>query len=252
MRKPRKEKQSVFVGDKVTTTRCGTATLIEYTNSKNCVAGFDDGVVVKTSARQFRIGEVSNPYHPTTCGVGYLGETKLITDWATRRRAILLWCGMLARCYRDQESRNRHYVDCTVDECWHNFSNFLSWYVDNQQWHIEDWQLDKDVLFKGNTIYGPNTCCFLPKDINTFTILRERGRGAMPLGVTRHQGKYVAQISTLGKQRWLGSFATVEEAFSTYKIEKEAEARRLAEKYVDKIREDAYNTLIKYEVNFTD
>jgi hypothetical protein len=74
------------------------------------------------------------------------------------------WKNMLARCYSPAFQRNQPlYKGCSVDERWHRFSHFKSWMLE-QDW--EDKQLDKDMRFEGNQVYGPDTCQFLSRRDN--------------------------------------------------------------------------------------
>ena len=43
--------------------------------------------------------------------------------------------------------------------------------------------LDKDILFKGNKVYSPETVALVPHAINTLFINRKDGRGDFPIGV---------------------------------------------------------------------
>lgn len=43
------------------------------------------------------------------------------------------------------------------------FSNFAEWF---DKHHVEGWELDKDILVSGNRTYSPETCCFVPHEIN--------------------------------------------------------------------------------------
>ena len=47
------------------------------------------------------------------------------------------------------------------------------------------WELDKDILVKGNKIYSPDTCCFVPKEVNTVFTKRQSKRGDYPIGVIK-------------------------------------------------------------------
>lgn len=46
---------------------------------------------------------------------------------------------------------------------WKYLSNFKKWYDEH---YVEGWHLDKDILMQGNKFYSPETCCFVPFEIN--------------------------------------------------------------------------------------
>ena len=109
------------------------------------------------------------PYEPRTYGIGYLGEGK----YKTRENGKLTkcydtWHSMLERCYYPKyQEKYPTYKDCEVCESWHNFQAFAEWYNDNYyEIHGEVMCLDKDILIKGNKIYSPETCVFVPEKIN--------------------------------------------------------------------------------------
>lgn len=54
------------------------------------------------------------------------------------------------------------------------------------------------------------------------------------------------------KQKHLGYFTTVYEAFNAYKIEKQLEIRRLANKYEEILTETSYKVLYTYKVEIND
>ena len=82
----------------------------------------------------------------------------------------------------------------------------------------------------------------------------ENIRGELPIGVRFHKGlnRYTAQISCFGKQVYLGSYSNTTDAFTAYKVAKEAYIRELADKYCDSIAENVYDALINYKVEMTD
>lgn len=73
------------------------------------------------------------------------------------------WVRMIRRCY-DKQSCCSSYSKCKVCDDWLIFTNFASWYKEH---YVEGWQLDKDILAKGEKIYSPETCCFVPLEINS-------------------------------------------------------------------------------------
>ena len=119
--------------------------------------------------------------------------------------------------------------------------------------------LDKDILYKGNKIYGPDTCIFVPQRINTIFGTNMRRRGNLPIGVTfcKRNKKYTSHCWTLnadGKRNniALGYFDSPEKAFNAYKQFKESYIQKVAENYKPFIPETLYNALINYKININD
>lgn len=172
-----------------------------------------------------------------------------------RRRSLVYkhWRAMLMRCYSERHHKSYpQYKDCTACDEWHYLSNFKKWFDEN---YIEGYQLDKDILIKGNKIYSPETCCFVPEEINKLLLKSDKTRGLYPIGVYRKGSKFAARLSA-GRNHhiYLGSFYTPEEAFLAYKKAKEQHIKVLAEKYFKegKITERVYNALLNYRVEITD
>ena len=118
---------------------------------------------------------------------------------------------------------------------------------------MEGWCLDKDILVKGNKVYSPETCCFVPNEINILFTKGNSCRGALPIGVRkRKNGKYLTQITKNSKNIHIGIFNTPEEAFQAYKVAKEDYIKKMADKWRDKISNRAYQALYNYQVEITD
>ena len=114
-------------------------------------------------------------------------------------------------------------------------------------------ELDKDTLVKGNKIYSPETCIFVPQRINYLFLNSGGSRGLLPLGVYTVGKKYASRTSKNGKRSvYLGSFDTPEEAFLAYKTAKEAYIKEVADEYKDKIPKKLYDALYAYTVEITD
>ena len=168
------------------------------------------------------------------------------------------WVEMLKRCYsKDYLSKHNTYIGCHVCNEWLRFSNFKEWFDDN---YIEGYSLDKDVLSsKGKKVYSPETCCFVPNEINSLLCKSDSKRGKMPIGVYERKMvngyKYVAYVSNNTKKHFhLGTFDTPEEAFQAYKSAKESHIKEMATQYYNdgKITKKVYDALMKYEVEITD
>ena len=92
-----------------------------------------------------------------------------------------IWHSMIRRCYSPKYHQNRPtYINCTLHDEWVYLSKFKKWFDEN---YIEEYQLDKDLLFPGNKVYGPNTCLFLSRNINSLFIFCNGRRGEYPLGI---------------------------------------------------------------------
>lgn len=170
-------------------------------------------------------------------------------------REYMLWKGMIRRCYASNRSVfSDNYLECTVSDDFKLFSKFSSWYNNQEGSSIDGWCVDKDLLVKGNKIYSPETCVFLPREINTAITTSNNKRGDMPIGVffNKKLGKYSATVSSMGKSNYLGLFNTPEQAFFAYKSKKEELMAGLAKKYIDQLSERAYNALIGFNVDIND
>lgn len=167
-------------------------------------------------------------------------------EWFCSRK----WLSMLTRCYG---KGNKSYNDSYVHDDWLNFQNFAKWCEENYNPEtMSEWQLDKDILVKGNKIYSPDTCCFVPQEINNLLIKATSTRGDLPIGVYRHRSSFRPAISRENKQRNLGSFKSVDEAFQVYKKAKENHIKEVADKWKGKINDKVYQAMYNYKVEITD
>lgn len=157
------------------------------------------------------------------------------------------WIAMLSRCYGTESKRHPTYIGCSVCDEWLTFSNFKRWFDDN---YVEGYQLDKDLLLQGNKVYSPNTCCFIPKKINTMILSPTYYNNGLPTGVSKQGNGYQTQLLKNGKIVYLGYFNSIGEAFSVYKSAREAYLCEVAEKYFTegKITERVYLALKKFKI----
>jgi len=164
---------------------------------------------------------------------------------------------MLQRCY-DPYEINRHptYIDVFVCEEWHNFQNYAQWREENYyEVFNEIMCLDKDILFKENKIYSPQTCIFVPKRINSLFTNRKNDRGDLPIGCIKQNDKIRVRCNTMeNKNKHLGYFPInqVIEAFTCYKNFKENYIKQVADEYKDLIPTELYDAMYRYEVEIND
>lgn len=164
------------------------------------------------------------------------------------------WRGLLERTIGTRYKSKYHtYQDCTVCEEWLVYSNFKRWFYESSNGYLDGYHLDKDLIVKGNKHYSPDTCCFLPPEINTAIVKRSKGKSGI-VGVLKNGNKYEANISKRNKRFYLGIYDTPLDAFNTYKIAKESYLKELAEEYFQegKITLKVYNALMQYDVEITD
>ena len=233
--------------------------IIDYINVSNLSVQFENGYTVKTTYQHFKEGDVTSVYDKTVYGVGYLGEgeykgsiDKKYTPQYNR------WKNMLIRCYtKKYKDINMTYKDCTVCDEWSNFQNFAKWYDENYyEVDQEVMGLDKDILIKGNKVYSPDTCIFVPNSINILFTKTDKKRGEFPIGVHYYKklNKYHAQCHQVFKktQKHLGYYENPIDAFNAYKSYKEKTIKIIADQYKSKIPEKLYKALYSYEVDIND
>lgn len=236
-----------------------TFQVIEYFNATNVtIRDLDNNCIIKNvEIGALKNGRIRSPYDKVVYGIGYYGEGNYkakINGKFTKH--YITWSAMMQRCYSKSKERQT-YEDCTVCEEWHNFQNFAKWYDENY-YEIEGEKmcLDKDILFKGNKIYSPNTCIFVSNRINCLFVKCNKSRGVCPIGVSylKKLNKYSADCNTTNdmKRIHIGVYNTQEEAFNRYKQFKEKTIKEVAEQYKDRIPQKLYNAMYKYEVNITD
>ena len=241
-------------------TSYGTLTITEYINPHKVNVRFVD-TGYETSSRLDHIldGTVRDRLLPSIFGVGIVGDEKLYVDGkATREYTV--WKSMLGRCYYDKYKQNcPSYENCFVIDSFKQLHYFTEWCnnqigfnsVDNKGSYFN---LDKDILLKGNKLYSEDTCCFVPAEINTLFTKSNIIRGEYPVGVYfyKQSGKFAAQAWKDGKQRNLGYYDTPEDAFFAYKEAKEVRIKEVANKWKDKIDPEVYDALMNYQVETTD
>ncbi len=210
-----------------------------------------------TTYDNFKKGNIKCVYEKRVFNIGYLGEGRYKASINKKHtKCYKTWLKMLYRSYSPKYiQQHPTYTECEVHSSWHNFQVFAEWYYDNfYQIEKEQMELDKDILCKGNKIYSPNTCVFVPHGINTLFTKSDNKRGDCPIGVTYNKPSkiYETYCGMNGKRKYLGCYKTPEEAFYVYKNFKEQYIKEVAEEYKDKIPTKLYDAMIKYEVEIND
>ena len=141
---------------------------------------------------------------------------------------------------RSGNVRNASYKDVTCE--FRDYQEFAEWCQSQQNYLSKEangnyWGLDKDIIVPFNRVYSPDTCCFVPNEINALLTSRTRDRGTLPLGVTADYGRgncpvvYRAYCCIDMKRKSLGRRKTPEEAHALWQEAKVKEIRKKVEKY---------------------
>ncbi|WPJ20645.1 hypothetical protein vBPFY1MI_162 [Pseudomonas phage vB_PF_Y1-MI] len=135
------------------------------------------------------------------------------------------WKNMKTRCDDRYRERFPTYEGVSMCREWEDFDTFAIWMA-AQPWKDRD--LDKDILVRGNTVYGPETCRFVPHYVNAVLVGSSKNPNqALPIGVVEIKGQwrrtkpYKAQAQGVGSKIYLGTYSTpmgAHRAWQEYKI----------------------------------
>ena len=117
--------------------------------------------------------------------------------------------------------------------------------METQDWEGKD--LDKDLLFMGNKIYGPETCIFICRKVNSFMVESNPNSRKWPVGVCwdKYYSTFKAECSDpfTGKSVNLGSFTSPVNAHIAWLKKKLEFATMLAEE------QEGFRN-VRYETNY--
>lgn len=199
-------------------------------------------------------------------GHGYFGEGKYKSrdENGNKTKCYNTWKHMLVRCYNKKfKEKYPTYNDVTICKEWLCFQNFAKWYEENYyEIEGEKMQLDKDILVKGNKIYSPETCVFVPQRINELFTKSNKVRGDYPIGVSYHKRDNILQVrcnvyDKLTNKKRIVNITRLPinrpfQAFTYYKSFKENYIKEVAEEYKDMIPKKLYEAMYRYEVEIND
>lgn len=242
------------VGEKYITGEGLEIEIIEYNNYKDCTIKFQDGFIVRNIRYDnVQRGEVKNTQHLSVGGVGYFGAGNSKSYQNDKQLpGYKMWNQMIHASYNDKSTSKRTPdKDWEVCKEWQNYQTFAKWYDEN---YINGFSIDKNIIKKGNKLYCPEYCTFVPIEIANVFNKAEATRGDCPIGVyyEKSRNKYRAYVNINSKSVKLGRYSTPEEAFLVHKKAKEEYIKLKADKYIDQITPETYNALYNYQVEITD
>ena len=205
--------------------------------------------------QNFKNGKIKCPYEPRIYGHGYLGEGKYkMSENGKNKREYDIYHDVLKRCYDTKlHERESTYKGCEVEDYLLNCQHMAEW-IEINYYEIpgEVMCLDKDILYKGNKLYSREACIFVPQRINNLFVKCDKSRGKNPIGVTpRSSGNYQVFCNNgYGKNIYLGTYTTKEEAFQVYKNYKEKVIKKVIDSYEGRIPEPFYSRLKEAMYNY--
>ncbi len=235
----------------------GDFKIVKYNNARDVQIKFlktKHEVVVTLD--NVRTGLIKDPYSPSVFGIGVSGNKYPFRVNGVQAKEYVLWKSMLERCYSDTlKKKYPTYEGCEASENFKYYEYFYEWCRKQVGFGNDGFELDKDLLIKGDKVYSETICVFLPNEINSLLTKSTAKRGEYLIGVSWSETNkaFVARVSrNKGKPEYLGYFNTEIEAFNAYKQAKESFIKEQAEKWKGEIDGRAYEALMSYEVEITD
>lgn len=167
-----------LVGKKFKSTGCNEYTVIRQLEERarnrtiQYEVEFDEvnGVKYRTIRQKCDIlsGRIRNPFYPTVCGIGYIGNAMINDNLKIYNR----WTHMIQRCYNKNNRFYSTYGGSGVYVCekWLSFENFLDDFCKIEGYKEEELDsltLDKDIKAKGNiSVYSLETCILVSPQEN--------------------------------------------------------------------------------------
>lgn len=259
----KRKPNGLSVGDILTTKDGLNFEIIEYLSSRKVRCRFIETGYVTDYVQAGNVvrGVLRDLKRPSVEGVGFIGQGDAPLKLEDKPHPIYRsWRGMFIRSYSNNYHKTRPtYKGCSVAEEWHDYQVFYEWAKVNYR---TGYQLDKDILIKGNKVYSKETCSYVPQEVNMIVNDNESRRGDCPLGVSKRKkkgtqefnGLFTVGCSTPKGLLYLGRYTCEVEGFSKYKEFKELLYKVYAEAYYERgmITKGICDALMKREVFITD
>ena len=249
-------KKAEYEGKVFKTKNYGDVVVLDYYNARDVTIKFlNTGNVRKTGTSELKKGEIRDNEAFPVYIVGIMDVPNEARRNVPIPKEYSIWNGVRHRCYNENiRHLTPSYQEAEMSENFKRYSYFKEWCNKQIGFDQDGWQLDKDILIKGNKLYSEATCCFVPPEINTLILKADRIRGKYPIGVyeDKQAGKFKVRISVEGKQKHVGRYYCEKEAFYAYKVAKEQYIKEVANKWKGQIDVRVYEALINWEVSIDD
>ena len=114
----------------------------------------------------YDLWETQKPPQKKILGVGY--SSTYLTNEDKNALSYKLWMKIMSKCfsqceYQKKKSNGKKYEFCNS---WLDYQKFAKWFKDNyKECHRNDMVITKCVISKDNTMFNPNNCAIVPKEI---------------------------------------------------------------------------------------
>lgn len=107
------------------------------------------------------------------------------------------------------------YVGCTLHPDFAEFQSFVEWHGNQIGFGVDGYSIDKDMLVRGNKVYGPETCVLVPIALNSFWTKLPKLSDKTGVRPAPH-GKFTASIKINDRFEHLGTFSSHADASKAY------------------------------------
>ncbi|MCK9530498.1 MAG: hypothetical protein M0R77_08055 [Gammaproteobacteria bacterium] len=160
-------------------------------------------------------------------------------------RAGKLWQSIVYRANPNGKFQEKHPSYIGTQNLFACFQEFAEWCQQQKGYMSVEtngrfWSLDKDIIFPSLKAYSPETCRFVPYDINCLFNTNGIQREDLPIGVSFHKasGKYASEISLGKKRQYLGLYETEIEAHQVWKESKISQINSVIAEYKNQVCQD--------------
>lgn len=231
--------------------------IIEYRQYNDIIVEFQDEYKAKvhTAYNNFEKGSVRNPYYKSVYEVGMIGVKYPSRINNKQTKEYITWSNMLKRCFDDKyKKKNLTYKNVSCCDKWLIYENFYEWLHSQEnfdKWlNGSGWDLDKDILVKGNKVYSPETCCLVPNNVNKLFAKCNIS------GSYKRKDRYEVYCNNpfLNKMEYLGVYSSKKESSYAYKSYKEKIIKQVAQIEYSKgnITKGCYEAMMNYEIEVID
>ena len=242
----------VEVGLVFDTWSCGPVKVVELLGGDYVMVEFSDGTKVKSTKGNVRSGSIKNYNQPHVYGHGFHG---IGAHAAHGVKANEYWSKMLQRAYCPiYKEAHPTYEDVVVCKEWLNYQNFAEWCTKRKQYGNLGYNLDKDIIIRGNKEYSEDFCSLVPQRINKLLVTKTFLSKKLPLGIHTIKDRkgavtgYTASCRDNNQELYFGYYSNPVDAFFAYKAGKEALIKRVADEYKPMLDDKVYDALLKYVV----